>query len=366
MTVKIPTHIRDLVPYRAGRSPDGRDSSTRFAKLSSNENPLGPSPLALQAMEREAVRSHVYPDPTAKILREALSRSLGVSADRIVCANGSDAILEYAIMSFSEGNDEILTSEGTFIGLYVIAKKLGRTLRTVPLKDWGYDLDAIEAAIHERTKVIYLANPNNPTGTHVQAERLRKFLAAVPDRILIILDEAYAEYALASPDYLDGAQCDQENLLLLRTFSKVHGLAGLRVGFGITTPSLAEALSKVKLPFEPSRIAQTAATAAISDRDHLDAILSLNLEAKKLFRACFTSLKLEFVESLANFFMIAFDTGEEAADFTDACAKRGLYVRHLPGFGIPRAVRINTGTLEETTFAVDVIASVIQEKGVHA
>lgn len=362
MTIAIPGYIRDLVPYRAGKALEDI-AGGKFAKLASNENPLGPSPRALAAARAELDRMHVYPDPSAHLLVRELADAHGVADDEIVCANGSDAVLEYAVMSFTEAGDEILTSHGTFIGLYVIARKLARTLVQVPLQNLGYDLKAISAAVTDRTRVIYLANPNNPTGTHFTRAALQKFLAAVPTRVLVILDEAYAEYALEDPDYPNGLDFRAPNVLILRTFSKVHGLAGLRVGYGIAAPAIAQALAKVKLPFEPNRAAQAAAIQALRDRGFIGEVLRLNRECRDLLAGELRALGVAHVESIANFFCLPFGDEGAALAFHDACAQRGLYLRHLPGFGLPSAVRINTGTVEQTRFAAAVIREVTLAKG---
>ncbi|MCB0309483.1 MAG: aminotransferase class I/II-fold pyridoxal phosphate-dependent enzyme, partial [Bdellovibrionales bacterium] len=232
--VEIPRHIQTLVPYRSGRSLEDIQTLAikprMFAKLASNENPLGPSPKAMEAIRLHLDSCHIYPDPTATKLVRKLSDFYSISENRIVCAHGSDAILEYLSISFLSQDDEILTSDGSFIGIYVIAKKLNKLLRRVPLKQHAYDLDRIYESIQPQTKIIYLSNPNNPSGTYFNKTQWETFLDKIPNHILIVLDEAYFEYAKSTDDYPNGLNYQRDNLLVLRTFSKAHGLAGVRVG----------------------------------------------------------------------------------------------------------------------------------------
>lgn len=352
--VKVPEYIHSLIPYKAGKTLEDINRLS-FAKLASNENPLGCSPKALAAMTENLHQGHLYPDPSATALIQKLAEHHGVKPENLACANGSDALLEYAVMTFSAAGDEILTSEGTFIGIYVVIKKLGRQAVLTPLHEWSYDLTRMLSMITPKTKVIYVANPNNPTGTHISKQALQNFLAEVPKDILVILDEAYYEYASSSADYPDGSKLSQENLLVLRTFSKSYGLAGLRVGYAIGDKEVVSALRKVKLPFEPSRIAQVAALHAIEDRDFLAKTLATNKISKEILREELEASGYTFVESIANFFMIYFDRAETAKRFHDVCTEKGLYLRHLAGFGLPRCVRINSGTKEQSIFAANIL-----------
>ncbi len=359
--IKIPEHIENLWPYKAGKpiSELAREKGlSHIVKLASNENPNGPSPLALLAIQRALPQSHLYVDPNAYELVQAISQEFKVAPERIVCGHGTDALLEYIIMAFSEDDDEVLTSMGTFIGAYVNTNKLGRRLVRTELKDYHFDLEAILAAITDRTRIIYLANPNNPTGSMITKERLGWFLAQVPKEILVILDEAYFQYAEGYPEYPDGIRYELPNLIVTRTLSKAYGLGGLRVGFAVGPEDLITALSKVKLPFEPNHLAQVAGAAALKDYEFLKLTMEMNRRSLTRFKEAFTELGIKYVPTYCNSLLLVFESEGVAEKFFNECLERGLIVRHVKSFGIPEGVRINSGNDEETEFAIAVIKEV--------
>ena len=362
--VDVPEYIRALKAYVAGKPIDelAREKNLkRIVKLASNENPLGPSPKALLALDSILAESHRYVDPSSPLLVQAIAKKYGKSQHEIVCGHGTDSILAYIVNAFTDHNDEVLTSEGTFIGIYVNVLKFGRKLVKVPLKNYGYDLDAIASLISEKTKLVYLANPNNPTGTMFSKAEFEKFMNVVPESILVILDEAYTVYAEENSDYPNGFEYDYQNLIVTRTFSKAYGLAALRVGFAIAPPAIIKEIYKVKLPFEPNYPAQVAAEAALDDDDFLRQTVDTNRKSLTNLKACFDKLGIKHMPTAANFILIVFPSEQFATAFNEQCLEQGLIVRHVKSFGIPEAIRINSGTEDETEFAISVIEKVYQK-----
>ncbi len=371
--IKIPPFVQSLVPYKAGKpiSELAREKNlSRIVKLASAENPLGPSPKAVKAIEEALQDLNRYSDPSSYDLVMAIAKKYDVQPNHIICGHGTDSLLAYIVSAFTTESDEILTCEGTFIGIYTSISKTGRKLIRLPLKDYGFDLDAMADAISEKTSMIYLANPNNPTGTMFDSQTFEAFMEKVPDHIMVILDEAYTDYANMHPDYPNGVRYDYENLVITRTLSKAHGLAGLRLGFAVGPDQVIEALYKVKLPFEPNLLAQQAGIAALDDDEFLHKTLELNQASLARLRACFKRNRIEQVKTHTNFILIIMPSSDFARAFAEECSNRGLIVRHVDKFGVEKGVRINSGTLAETDFAIGVIEEVyhmlIRQKGIEA
>ncbi len=361
MTIRISKLLDGLKAYIPGKAIElvAREKGlTKVVKLASNENPLGVSPKALEAIRKTAGNSNRYAEPSAPELKAKLASKLKVESDRIIIGAGVDSLLGYIISAFSEIGDTLLTSMGTFTGIYVHTHKLGRQLETVPLKDYKHDLRTILESITDKTKIIYLANPNNPTGTIFDTISFDSFIKQVPANVLVILDEAYFSYASADPNYPDGLKYNYDNLIVTRTFSKDYGLAGVRVGYAIAHPELIRQLSKIKLPFEPSYTAQQAALAALDDDDFLKRTLDQNRRSLDQLSKAFDAIRLQQLPSWANFIMLTFSSTEFALCFNEECLNRGLILRHVESFGIGNGVRINSGTDDETQFAIDVITKV--------
>jgi histidinol-phosphate aminotransferase len=359
--IEIPDHTRRLKAYKSGKpiSELAREKDlSRIVKLASNENPIGPSPKAIEALERTSCELNRYTDPASTDLVEKMSHLIGKKADQIIFGHGTDSLLAYIITAFTHEHEEVLTMSATFIGIYVSVNKLGRKLRTVPHKDYGYDLEALAGAVTGDTRIIYLANPNNPTGTMFDTEAFELFMARVPNNVLVILDEAYSAYADEFEGHPDGLQYDYENLLVTRTLSKVFGLAGLRIGYCTGPAYLIHELYKVKLPFEPNRLAQVAALAALDDKEFLAQTIETNRLSLGMFRDCFERLEIKYVPTAANFYLMLFASEEIATAFYEGCLDHGLIVRPVKPFGLPNGIRINSGTEEETRFAIDVIEKV--------
>ena len=353
----VPPYIEALRPYEPGRNADEVRQAyglARVVKLASNENPLGPSPLAINAIQSHLQSIHLYPQAGLS-LRQALAERYRVKMENVIVGSGSDSIIAAIVRTFLSDGDEILTTEAAFGGFQVTAKSRGVAYKTVPYRNWRYDLPALASAITERTKIIYLANPNNPTGTTVTRSEFDEFHWRVPDRVLIILDEAYFEYARGDPDYPDSMQYRLDNVITLRTFSKVYGLAGLRVGYGFAHETLIRNLLKVKLPFEPGVLAEAAAVAALQDEAFVTRSLEVNARGLRFVETALVERGFSIVPSQANFTMVVFAAPASAAEFVERLLKAGVIVRPLASFGLPCCVRISIGTEEQNRILIDAI-----------
>src|ERR1700676_5160461 len=331
----VPPYIESLRPYEAGRNAEEIQHEfglKRVSKLASNENPLGTSPLALEAMARTMESLNLYPNGGLE-LRRVLAEKFDLKTENVIAGSGSEGIMSNIIRTFLCDEDEVLTTEAAFIGFQVLAKSRGVKYRTVPYRDWHYDLAALAREINERTKIIYLANPNNPTGTIFSNQEFDAFYRHVPERVLIILDEAYFEYAKDTPRYPDSMHYRYDNVITLRTFSKIYGLAGVRIGYGFAHEELISNLLKVKLPFEPSTLAQAAGIAALADKEFLHRSLELNARGLRLLTDSLRDIGLAVVPSEANFVMVEFADGAQAARVVEDLLAQGVIVRPLAAFG---------------------------------
>ena len=359
--IKIPDHIQKLQPYKAGKPIEelAREKGiSKIVKLASNENPLGPSPKAVEEIKKHINELHRYTNPSAYKLVNAIAAKFNKKPGQIVTGSGSDSLIQYLITAFTDENDEMITSVGTFIGWYVNANKYGRKSILVPLKNYHFDLERIAGSINNKTKIVYLANPNNPTGTMFTMNEFEAFMKKVPDRVLVVLDEAYTVYAESNPEYPNGLSYEMDNLLVLRTLSKAYGLAGIRIGFAYGSEYLIKEMYKVKLPFEPNQLAQDAAIAALEDDEFLKKTVELNRQSLSLMKKKFDELGLQYIPTSANFYLLLFPGEEFTAEFNNECLNRGLILRHVNTFGIPNGIRINSGTMEETDFALRVLEEV--------
>ncbi|MBZ5608363.1 MAG: histidinol-phosphate transaminase [Acidobacteriia bacterium] len=353
----VPPYIESLRPYEAGRAIEEvrREFGIQYvSKLGSNENPLGSSPLALEAITKSLDSLHLYPNGGLD-LRRVLAEKFDLKIGNVIAGSGSEGIMSNIIRTFLCDEDEVLTTEAAFIGFQVLAKSRGVKYRTVPYRDWHYDLAALAGAINERTKIIYLANPNNPTGTIFSKHEFDEFYKHVPERVLIILDEAYFEYAKDNPRYPDSMHYRYDNVITLRTFSKVYGLAGVRIGYGFAHEDLIANLLKVKLPFEPSSVAQAAGIAALADKEFLHRSLELNARGLEFLTRALRDSGLKVVPSEANFVMIVLPGSDQANQLTRELLMQGIIVRPLASFGLPNCIRISTGTDEDNQRLVQAI-----------
>ena len=353
----VPPYIEALRPYEPGRSIEEVQRAyglSRVSKLASNENPLGPSPLAIDAMSRTMSGLNFYPN-SGLDLRRVLAEKYEAKVENVIAGSGSEGIISNIIRAFLCDEDEVLTTEAAFAGFQVLAKSRGVAYRTVPYREWHYDLTALASAITERTKIVYLANPNNPTGTIFSKQDFDAFYRHVPERVLIILDEAYFEYAKDTPRYPDSMHYRYDNVITLRTFSKVYGLAGVRIGYGFAHERLIANLLKVKLPFEPSTLAQAAGIGALADKEFLHKSLELNARGLRFLTAALREIGLTVVSSETNFLMVVLPGAEQATRLTSDLLQQGIIIRPLASFGLPNCVRISTGTTEDNERCVEAI-----------
>ncbi|MFN7992332.1 MAG: histidinol-phosphate transaminase [Bryobacteraceae bacterium] len=342
----VPPYIASLRPYEPGRSIDEVRRTyglAQVSKLASNENPLGPSPMAVAAIERHLESLNFYPNGGLD-LRLRLAEEFDLKVENVIAGSGSEGIMSGIIRTFLCDEDEVLTTDAAFIGFQVLARSRGVRYRTVPYRNWHYDLAGLAGAITDKTKIIYLANPNNPTGTIFTKHEFDAFYQHVPERVLIILDEAYFEYAKDNPRYPDSMHYRYDNVITLRTFSKIYGLAGIRIGYGFAHEKLIANLLKVKLPFEPSALAQAAGMGALDDKEFLHRSLELNARGLRRLTDSLRGMGFEVVPSDANFVMVALPGAEEAREITEALLREGVIVRPLGAFGLPQCIRISTGT----------------------
>ena len=360
--IRVPEYVQKLKPYKPGnalKKTDGMPKIEKFINLASNENPLGPSPKAVQALHDSAKYMSLYPDALAQELVAYLSATMNRKPEQIICGSGTDSLIADIIKAFSDFNDEIIIGAGTFVGYFVHIQKLGRKTVLVPLIDYALDLEAMLAAITPRTRIIFLPNPNNPTGMMINKQDLEAFLTRVPDDVLVVLDEAYFIFSQVIDDFPNGLDYNLPNLIVLRTLSKSHGLAGIRIGFAIGPEELIGTLYKVKLPFEPNIIAQKIAKAALEDQQFVFETIKLNTITINMFRKEFDRIGLKYPFSAGNFLMVVFENEIKARQFTDECYNRGILVRHLPPFGIPNCVRISTGLIYDTKHAIEVFEEIV-------
>jgi histidinol-phosphate aminotransferase len=323
-----------------------RELGHSVIKLASNENPLGPSPRALEAIRKSLPKVHLYPDGQGYLLREKLAGLNRLEIDQVILGAGSTDLLELAAKTFLVAGDEAITSESAFYIYRLAIEEMGAGLVLTPLRNETFDLAAMARAVTQRTKVVYLGNPNNPTGTMFTAEELDRFLDSIPPRLLVVLDEAYCDY-LERPDYSHSRDYVRagRNVLVLRTFSKVHGLAGLRIGYGMGHRELVECLNRIRSPFNASSLAQAAARAALDDREHVARSVESNRREMKFLTEELTLAGVRYVPSVANFLLI--DTGRDCEEDFVRLLHEGVIVRPMKLYGFPTSLRVTIGTHAE-------------------
>lgn len=364
MSLPYPTNptLANLPVYQPGRPIEevarelGLPVDT-IIKLASNENPLGPSRLAAAAMRKALGQVNLYPDGNAFYLKEKLATKMGVAPGNLILGNGSNEIIEFLGHALISPGDEVVVSQYCFAVYPIVTALFGGKLTVVPAKAYGHDLPAMLAAITPRTRIVFVANPNNPTGTTVTAAELEQFVKAVPPHVVIALDEAYIEF-LDKPIDLIGNVRDggQSNLLLMRTFSKIYGLAGIRLGYGIGNPDLIAQLEKIRQPFNINLVAQAGALAALDDTTHVEKTRRINSRGLKFYSRGFRRLGLEFVPSQANFILVRVGEGQRVFD---GLQKLGVIVRPMGGYQLPEWIRISVGTPKENQRCLTALANVL-------
>jgi histidinol-phosphate aminotransferase len=357
----VRANVLRLKPYVPGKPIEEteREYGVRdIIKLASNENPLGPSPRAVAAMQEAAAHVGLYPDAACFALTQDLARHWGVAPENLILGNGSDEILHYAGLAFLEAGDEVLTGDPSFVRYESAAVLNNASYVAVPLRDYRFDLAAMAERISARTKMVFIANPNNPTGTIVTARELERFWERVPERAVVVLDEAYFEY-VESGDYPDGLKYVREgrNVIVLRTFSKIYALAGLRVGYGIGRPDLISYLHQVREPFNVISLAQVAARASLEDPDQVQRSRDNNRAGRERFYAAFRELGLRWAPTEANFVFV--DLGRDCRPVYEALLRRGVIVRTGDIFGLPTHVRVTIGTPDENERFIRELQSIL-------
>lgn len=352
----LPAWASRLTPYVTGKPVEEveRELGRPARKLASNENPLGPSPRVYEALEKNLARSHLYPDSAGYNLRLKLAAFHGIDMDQIILGAGSTEIIHLVARTFLSAEDEGITAESTFHVYRLAIEESGAALQLVPLRDLAVNLAAIRHAVTPRTKVVYLANPNNPTGTMFTAQEFLRFLNALPSRVLVVLDEAYYDYVLAD-GYAHPLNelLSRENVLLLRSFSKVYGLAGLRMGYGMGHRELIEALNRIRLPFNTSRLAQAAALAALEDREHVAQSVETNKRELRFITDELSLLGIRFTPSVANFILI--DTARDCEHDFLRLLEEGVIVRPMKLYGFPSSIRVTIGTHEDNEIFLEAL-----------
>lgn len=360
--LKLKSTLENLPVYQPGRPIEevAREMGlayTDVAKLASNENPLGPSPAALVAMKEAIETSHLYPDGNAFYLKRRLSEKYDLPAKQIILGNGSNELIEFVAHALLGPNDNIVVSEYCFAIYPIVAKLFGASVVTVPAVDYGSNLEAIAEAVSPETKIVFLANPNNPTGTLADAESVSKFIASIPPEVLLVMDEAYIEYLENPQDLLPLVRSgDVPNLLLMRTFSKIYGLAGLRIGYGLGGLELVSGLEKIRQPFNANLVAQAAAVAALGDEEHVDRSRELNRTELHRYEATCREKGWSFVPSSANFILLHVGDG---SGVYQKLLKKGIITRPMAGYQLPEWLRISVGTAAENSRCLSVLEEVL-------
>jgi histidinol-phosphate aminotransferase len=350
MNLPISPHLTNLPVYQPGRPIEevARElglPAEGIIKVASNENPFGPSPLAVAAMQKAIAGVNLYPDGSAFYLKQKLAAKLGVEPTNLILGNGSNEIIEFVGHALLTPEADVVVSQFCFAVYPIVTKLFGANLIAVPAKHYGHNLPAMLKAITPRTRIVFVANPNNPTGTLAPREELIRFVNDGPDDVLLVMDEAYVEFLDDPLDLVSLVRLGaRKNLILMRTFSKIYGLAGLRIGYGVGNPEFIAALEKIRQPFNINLLAQTAALAALDDAEHVRKTRRNNFAGLEFFAQAFRELKLEYVPSHANFILVRVGEGQKVFE---AMQKQGVIVRPMGGYQLPEWIRISVGTPPE-------------------
>ncbi|MFZ0486965.1 MAG: histidinol-phosphate transaminase [Arenicellales bacterium] len=357
-SVAVPD-VLDLAPYQPGKPIEDLERElgvSNALKLASNENPVGPAPGVAEALAAAGTGTRLYPDANGFALKNALAAHLGVAADRITLGNGSNDVLDLLARVFVTPGDEVVFSEYAFLVYPLVTRATSGTPVVVPAREWGHDLPAMADAVNERTKLLFVANPNNPTGTYAGVRDVEQFLERVPGNVVVVLDEAYCEY-VERDDYPNGLDYVDRfpNVVVTRTFSKIYGLAGLRVGYAVASADITDLLNRVRQPFNVNHFAQKAAIAALADQDHVRRCRAMNAQGlERLGRFC-NVVGLPYIPSVANFLTVEF--GERTQEVYDALLHKGVIVRPIGNYNMPRHLRVTIGAVEN----IDVLEGALKQ-----
>lgn len=360
----IADQVKEMSRYKAGKSIEAVREEydlEKIVKLASNENPLGPAIQVIDTIQSEAKNISLYPDSDSRELKSALAEKYQIAQDEIFVGNGSDEILDLLMTLILEKKDEIIQADPSFIKYELSVKSRGGKSIKVPLdKDYKHDLEAMEAQITDQTKAILICNPNNPTGTMLKKEEIVSFLDRISDEILVVVDQAYHEYITAA-DYFDGVELldKYSNLMLMRTFSKVYGLAGMRIGYALADPELIDYLNRIRGPFNVNSLAQKAAVTALQSEAYLEICQNLNEKEKKFLYQKFEELGLDYIKTEANFIMV--DTGMPAKMVFEKLQQQGVIIRAGTQFGMDSWIRVTIGTRADNEYFIRKLKALLIE-----
>lgn len=345
---QVPDYIRSLVPYAPGKPIEEVEREygiEKSIKLASNENPLGPSPEALKVLQERLHLLHLYPDGDCFYLKRGLAAKLGIAPEQLIFGNGSNELIELAVRTFMRPQDEAVMANQAFVVYRLVVQASGGRCKVVPLRNFTHDLESMAQAVTSKTRILFLGNPNNPTGTIYRKREWERFLEKISPEILLIVDEAYFEY-VSDPEYPDSLAYHGEpkSILTLRTFSKLYGLAGLRIGYGIGSAAVVGLMQRLRQPFNVNAAAQWAALAALDDKDHMQRSLEVNHDGMRYLTGELSSLGLEYVPSQANFILVRVGHG---LDIFQKLLQRGVIIRPMKEYNFPEYVRVTVGREEE-------------------
>ncbi|MGJ8674076.1 histidinol-phosphate transaminase [Rubritalea sp.] len=354
--------VCDLVAYEPGKpiSETARElglDPESIVKVASNENPLGPAPMALDAIRGAAEDMHIYPDGGGYKLRSALAEKYDLGLENVVLGNGSNEIIELLCHCFLNPDAELIAAEHAFVVYKLMATLFGAGYVEVTDPNFVHDLDGMADAITDKTRLVFIANPNNPTGTIVGDAEIERFMARVPDHVVVVFDEAYFEFLTDAPDTLKYVR-EGRNVIVLRTFSKAYGLAGLRIGYGLAAPQVAAILQKARQPFNTNEVAQRAALASLADTAHVENTVSNNNAGLAFYEAAFQERGMNYVPSVANFILVEVGDGDKVFA---GMLKNGVIVRAMRGYKLPGWLRISIGTAEENVRCLEVLDQVLAQ-----
>lgn len=361
MSPIIPSYLKKIIPYEPGKPIEELQRElglVEIIKLASNESPFGPPQASIEAMKKALKELNRYPDDSFFSLKNKISEKFDVPSRNITIGAGSAELIVNAARSLLGHNDYAAISEQTFIMYWLAVQSINGNMIRIPLKDYRYDLNAIRASLNDKVRLVFIANPNNPTGTMVTASEMDKFMDNLPPHVVVVYDEAYREY-IDHPEYPNPMKYYRrgDRIIILRTFSKVYGLAGLRIGYGIANDKLSDALSRVRTPFNSSTLACVAAEAALDADDHLKEVVELNNQGKKYLTEEMSKLGLNVISSMGNFVLVIF--GKDTSKLNEKLQRKGIIVRPMAAFGMPDALRITTGFMHENRKFIEALKSVL-------
>jgi histidinol-phosphate aminotransferase len=358
--VKVKDELMKVEPYSPGKPIDEvkREMGLKqVVKLASNENPFGPSPLAYEALKSSIAEVNRYPDGGCYYLRKKLSSKLGVNEDELIFGNGSDELIVLSIKALTEKGDEVVIAKPTFLIYNIASTVSGLKIVTVPLKDFKYDLNQMAAKITRKTKIVFIANPDNPTGTYVDVSEVESFLETVPEDVVVFFDEAYFEYAQGG-DYPDTLSYQgRENIITSRSFSKIYGLAGLRIGYAVSSKLIIDLMNRVREPFNVNSLAQSAALAALDDNEFVKKVKERTEKGKRMLYSELEKIGIEYIPSLTNFILVKI--GKKSKVIYDRLLREGVIVRQMSAWGLDDYIRVTIGKEDENLLFISALRKVL-------